>query len=182
MDSIIAKRMEQDLLGHEVDGWKITSRLDSGKSAVVFRASRDNEAAAIKIFDPEMVERYGKNVQLGRIERELRLKGKHHPNLVKIIDGGECKNTGHLFIAMELIDAPTLASVLSSIPPDRIWALITQIASAARFLEDMELVHRVIKPGNVVVSRDFQRAVLLDLGVLRPFGVTGLTDEEQRKF
>jgi eukaryotic-like serine/threonine-protein kinase len=90
MDSIIAKRIETGLLGQEVAGWKITGRLDSGKSAVVFQASRDSEAAAIKIFDPEMVERYGKNVQLARIERELRLKGKHHPNLIKILDGGEC--------------------------------------------------------------------------------------------
>jgi len=99
-----------------VAGWTILNRLDSGKSAVVFQASRDSESAAIKIFDPEMVERYGKNVQLGRIERELRLKGKHHPNLIKILDGGECKSTGYLFVAMELIDAPNLASVLSSVP------------------------------------------------------------------
>jgi serine/threonine protein kinase len=182
MDSIIAKRIETGLLGREIAGWKITGRLDSGKSAVVFRASRDSEAAAIKIFDPEMVERYGKNVQLARIERELRLKGKHHPNLIKILDGGECNSTGYLFVAMELIDAPNLASVLSTVPADRIWGLISQIAGAARFLEDLELVHRDIKPGNIVISRDFQQAVLLDLGVLRPFGVTGLTDEEQRKF
>jgi len=60
--------------------------------------------------------------------------------------------------------------------------MITQIASAARFLESLELVHRDIKPDNVLISSDFQRAVLLDLGVLRPFGVTGLTDEEQRAF
>jgi serine/threonine protein kinase len=182
MDSIIAKRIEADLLGREVGDWKIASRLNFGKSAVVFCATGDGGTAAVKVFDPEMVERYRKHVQLGRIERELRLKGKHHPNLVKILGGGECPRTGYLFVAMELIDGPNAAALPSAIPPERIWPLISQIASAARFLEGLELVHRDIKPGNIVVSRDFQKAVLLDLGVLRPFGITGLTDEEQRKF
>jgi eukaryotic-like serine/threonine-protein kinase len=182
MDSVIAKRIERDLLGREVGGWRIVEHLNAGKSAIVFKAEKEAEVAAVKIFDPEMVERYGKDVQLGRIARELTLRGKYHPNLIRILDGGECAHTGYLFVAMELIESPNLAASLSSIPRNRIWPLISQIASAARFLEGLGLVHRDIKPDNIVVSADFQRAVLLDLGVLRPFGITGLTDEEQRAF
>jgi hypothetical protein len=182
MDSVVAKRMEGELVGHEVGGWGIVGRLNAGKSAIVFRATRESESAAVKVFDPEMVERYGRSVQLARIQRELLLRGKHHPNLIKILDGGECSHSGYLYVAMELIEAPNLASVLSAVPRDRIWPLISQVASAARFLESLGLVHRDIKPENIVVTPDFQRAVLLDLGVLRPFGVTGLTDEEQRAF
>jgi eukaryotic-like serine/threonine-protein kinase len=182
MDSVVAKRIETELLGREVDDWKIESRIDAGKSAVVFRANGVAGPAAVKIFDPEMVERYGRRVQLDRIERELRLKGKHHPNLIKILGGGECTKTKYLFVAMELIEAPNLGSILEKIPRDRVWPLISQVASAARFLESLDLAHRDIKPGNIVVTHDFQRAVLLDLGVLKPFGVTGLTDNEQKQF
>jgi serine/threonine-protein kinase RIO1 len=57
MDSVIAKRMEKELLGHEVGGWTIVGHINSGRSAVVFRAKREGETAAIKIFDPELVER-----------------------------------------------------------------------------------------------------------------------------
>jgi eukaryotic-like serine/threonine-protein kinase len=182
MDSVVAKRIEKELVGHEVGGWTIITQLNAGKSAVVFKAVRENETAAVKIFDPELVERYGKAAQLSRIGRELSLRGKYHPNLIKILDGGECPQSGYLFVAMEFVEGPNLGSLLSSIPRDRIWPLVSQIASAARFLEGLGLAHRDIKPDNVVISADFQRAVLLDLGVLRPFGVTGLTDEEQRAF
>src|SRR5215469_16934430 len=152
MDNVVAKRIEKELLGQEVGGWKIVSRINAGKSAVVFKASRENEVAAVKIFDPEIVERHGKAVQLARIERELVLRGKYHPNLIKILDGGECARTGYLFVAMEFVEAPNLASVLSSVPRDRIWPLVSQVASAARFLESLGLVHRDIKPENIVVS------------------------------
>ena|ERR1700730_14732051 len=176
MDSTIAKRIETELRGRDIGGWTIAARVNNGKSAVIFKATRENETAAIKIFDPEMVERYGKKVQLARIQRELILRGKYHPNLVRILDGGECSSTGYLFVAMEFVEAPNLASVFTRVPREHIWRLISQIAGAARFLEGLGLAHRDIKPENVAISDDYQRAVLLDLGVLRPFGTTGLTD------
>lgn len=182
MDSVVAKRIERDLLNQNVGGWQIVDRINAGKSAVVLKGIRDGEVGAVKIFDPEMVERYGKSVQLARIERELMLRGKFHPNLVRILDGGECLRTGYLFVAMEFLESDNLASKLTIVPRDRIWPLISQIANAARFLESLELAHRDIKPENIAISNDFQKAVLLDLGVVRPFGAIGLTDEEQRAF
>jgi hypothetical protein len=82
MDTVISKRIEAELIGHEVGDWRIEKRIDQGKSAVVFRAAGDNGLTAVKVFDPELVERYGKKTQLARIERELQLKGQHHPNLM----------------------------------------------------------------------------------------------------
>jgi eukaryotic-like serine/threonine-protein kinase len=83
---------------------------------------------------------------------------------------------------MQLIDAPNLATVLPDVPRDQIWPLLSQVASAARFLESRDLVHRDIKPDNIVISRDFANATLLDLGVIRPIGVGDLTDADQRLF
>jgi serine/threonine protein kinase len=136
----------------------------------------------LKVFDDELVARYGKETQLGRINRERALVGQCHPNLVEIYDGGECSETGCLFVAMEFVDAPNLRNCLAQVPVPSIWSILCQIAAAAKFLEELGLVHRDIKPENIAVSPDFSRAVLLDLGVLRPFGDPSLTDEDSRNF
>lgn len=174
--------MTDELLTHKVGGWTVVEHLGSGKSAIVFRATRNNESAALKVFDPELRDRFGKEAQLERIERELSLGGDGHPNLVRIIDGGECRESGFFFVVMELVHAPSLNSVVAHLPRERIWPIISQVAEAARFLEEHDLAHRDIKPSNIAVTPDFENATLLDLGVIRPFGVGDLTDGEQLTF
>ena len=166
----------------KIRDWTVGGFINAGKSARVYHARRGSESAAIKIFDPLIVERYGREVQLARVQRELSLLGLHHPNLVRIIDGGDCPSSGLIFVVMELIDSPNLATVLPDVPRDRIWPIMTQLAAASRFLEENGLVHRDIKPDNVAISGDFSHCTLLDLGVLRPVGIADITDETQRYF
>jgi len=182
MDQIQANRFAASLLGTTVGGWTLTNACNAGKSAVVLKGERSGETAAIKIFDPELIDRFGADRQSARIERELTLRGKEHPNLVRIIDGGLCEESNYWFIVMEYIDAPNMAAVLETVPRNQIRALISQVAGAARFLEDLQLAHRDIKPDNIAVYPDFNKAVLLDLGVVRPFGLSELTDEDQITF
>lgn len=182
MDSAQAAVLVASLIEKEVGGWRIERFLGQGKSAVVLSCSRGAEAGAIKVFHPELVERYGRATQLERILREKSLVGASHPNLVNILDGGECPETHLLYVVMECIPYPNMHEVLSNIPSEMIPGLIVQIASAARFLEDRNLVHRDIKPENIAVSSDFSKAILLDLGVLRPIGLSNLTDVDQRSF
>jgi serine/threonine protein kinase len=182
MDSIIAARMRSELIGKEVGGWKATESLGEGKSALVLKAERGGTEAALKVFDPDLVQKYGEDTQLGRITRERQLIGKSHDHLVKIFDGGKCSTTGYLFVTMEYIPAKDLSQVLKSVPQDRIRPLISQLAMAARFLHEQGLAHRDIKPSNIAVTNDFQHLTLLDLGVLRPFGEVGLTDTEGQQF
>ncbi len=182
MDPVRAKRLSLELVGQDVGGWVIQRHVGSGKSAVVFEAENGGQQAALKVFDSELVERYGKANQLARIDRERSLIGEHHPHLVQIFDGGECPRSGYLFIAMEFIDAPNLGNSLTLVPREKIAMILHQIASAARFLEEKDLAHRDIKPENIAVLPDFSRAVLLDLGVLRPFGDPNLTDLEAKEF
>jgi len=136
---------------------------------------------ALKIFDPELVERVGTDVQAARIERELALRDKEHPHLVRILDGGQCGRTRLFFVAMEFLLGQPLAKVLQSLPRERIWPLISQVASAARFLEQLNLVHRDIKPDNVFVNDDLQHACLLDWALFGNWR-TGLTDGGQKPF
>lgn len=182
MDPVRANKISEEIVGKFIGGWFIDRYINSGKSAIVLEGNKDGQQAAVKVFDPELVDRFGKQAQIKRIERELSLVGKSHPHLVKVFDGGECKASGYLFIAMEFIDAPNLGCSLEIIPREKICLIISQIASAARFLEEMNLAHRDIKPENISISTDFSSATLLDLGVLRPFGDSNLTDEDARVF
>lgn len=182
LDSIQARQLADSLEGKTVGGWLIKGFFGNGKSAVVLPATKNGVEAAIKIFHPELIERYGKPAQLERIHREKSLIGAEHPNLVRIFDGGECSVTGQLYVVMEPITFPNLQKTLNSLPPDAVPSLISQVASAARFLEDRGLAHRDIKPENIAVADDFSRAILLDLGVLRPIGLSNLTDVDQRSF
>jgi serine/threonine protein kinase len=186
VDSFSEKRVVESLLGKTVGGWQVKERLGAGKSAVVFSASRDGQDAALKIFDPELIERSGREKQLKRIFREIALKTFPNPNLVRVLDGGACKETGCLFLVMERIDAPNLASVLKDVPRESIRPIIAQVADAARFLESLTppIAHRDIKPDNIAISRDFRQATLLDLGVILPidFNDGDPSSDEERRF
>jgi serine/threonine protein kinase len=152
MDRTVAARMANEIVGSEVGGWRALEQLGSGKSALVLKAERNGQIAALKVFDPDLIEKYGEAVQLGRIDREKRLIGKRHEHLVRIFDGGKCTVTGRLFVAIECIHAKDLAALLTAVPRDKIRPLIAQLALAARFLEEQELAHRDIKPSNISVS------------------------------
>jgi eukaryotic-like serine/threonine-protein kinase len=80
----------------EIDGWVLGKALGSGKSAEVYAAVKNGQDTAVKIFNPELVERYGRETQLGRIKRELSLVGVQHDHLIQIFGGGECQKSGFL--------------------------------------------------------------------------------------
>ncbi len=182
MDNAQAQLFCQKLEGQSIGGWLINGYYGHGKSAVVMKGLRHGGTAAIKVFHPELVERFGKDVQLERIRRETSLVGTSHPNLIPILDGGECLETGQLYVAMEALPWKNLKERLPDITEPHIRPLIAQLAAAAKFLEDRGLAHRDIKLENIAVNADATKLKLLDLGVIRPFGVAGLTDIDARVF
>lgn len=180
MDKYSAEKLSTKLIGLTVGGWLVKNLIGHGKSAVVFLASKDGQEAALKVFDPEIVDRYGREVQRKRIERELSLVGKSHPNLVEVYDGGE--HEGLLFVVMEYFVGKNLAEALLEIPAADVRSLISQIAAAGKFLEESSFAHRDIKPENIGISPDMKSAKLLDLGVIRPFDLSNLTDEGDQHY
>lgn len=170
------------LSGKTVGGWLAKNILGYGKSAVVMLAEREGTQAALKVFHPELVERFGRTVQFQRIQRELSLIGSKHSNLVQIIGGGECPQTKHLHISMEYLPWKNLGQVLTAVPIEKIGTIISQLSAAAMFLEEKNLAHRDIKPENIAISMDFEQIKLLDLGVLRPVADSDVTDVDQRPF
>jgi eukaryotic-like serine/threonine-protein kinase len=177
MDLAKAEFLAEKLVGKQVGGWEVKKLKDHGKSAAVFLAENDTATAAVKVFDDELIERFGDKVQLARIDRELTLVGKHHPSMVRILGGGFDEITRNHYIIMEYLDGLNLKQCLQDVPSDQVGTLISQLASCAEYLEGLGLCHRDIKPENIIIMEQFKRLILLDFGVLRPIGQPGLTDD-----
>jgi serine/threonine protein kinase len=186
MDKFKAKQLESLLIGKQVGRFTIQTLVNNGKSAAVFRAT-DNEgqSAAIKIFDSELVERFGHEIQTRRIEQEIALKGHSIPNLVKILDGGktEINNNEYYFIAMQFVDGKNLKEFIDTQEYDN--SLVKRIGSAlfsvTESLLAIGIVHRDIKPENIMISKSGE-IVLMDLGVLKLIGAKSFSDQEEKQF
>ncbi len=181
MDQQTAKKNAIKLQGKKIGGWEVGAYVNSGKSAFVCQASRGGEEAAIKIFGKD-VEEFGRDELEERINRQLKIIGNEHENLIKILGGGYCDEAKYFYLVMEFINAPNLAQVLQDVPRKQIGPLISQVAAAAKHLESIGLAHRDIKPANILIEDDFSKAILLDLGVIRPVGSNGFTDSTNSKY
>lgn len=182
MDFAEAKVFSDSLLARgSLAGWELLEFLDHGKSAVVMRARRDLMTAIVKVFHPGLIEVYGRDAQLVRINRERELIDKHHANIARVLDAGSCELSGHLFVVMEVAAGQPLSKVLSSIPRANIAALIEQLARAAMQLENWGITHRDIKPDNIHVNDDLTSLTLLDFGVLKPHGDDSATSLQVSK-
>ena len=176
MDKAKAQQMAEGLKGSEVGGWQVGEYLGSGGSALVVKGKREDQEIALKIIDPELEAKFGPEKQEIRIGYEQKLVGRSHPHLVKIYDGGRCNVTKLLFVAMEYLPFKNLDELDEPFPRDKLIKVIDQIAQAARFLEELDICHRDIKPENIVITPDYERAILLDLGILMPINPTDAQD------
>ena len=176
MDKTKAKQLSDQIIGQECAGWMIEEYINCGKSAIVMKGKKDGSAAAIKIFDPDLIQQFGAEIQIKRIEREQMLVDANHPNLIKILDGGSWPGKDYYFIAMEYLPWKNLAEVLQELPRDLERLIISQVAAAAQYLAERGICHRDIKPENIAISDDFQNVKLLDLGVIKIQGGDAITD------
>jgi len=139
--------------GTEIAGYRIESVIGRGGMAVVYRAedSRLGRKVALKLLTPSLAE----NEQFQqRFIRESRLAASlDHPNIVPIYEAGEAD--GHLFIAMRYVPGSDLKQLLSQegpLPPARILRLFVQIGDALDAAHVLGLVHRDVKPGNILIT------------------------------
>ncbi|WP_404338563.1 protein kinase [Sphingomonas sp. MMS12-HWE2-04] len=136
--------------------------------ADVFRALDPDigRTVAIKALKPD----YRRDPELSaRFLREARAAGAlNHPHIATIFDVGEVD--GVPYIAMELVEGRPLDSALQSqgrMPFERVLALALQLSDALAFAHARGIVHRDVKPSNILISPDGRTAKLLDFGVAR---------------
>ncbi|GAA4715222.1 hypothetical protein GCM10025782_09650 [Pedococcus ginsenosidimutans] len=139
--------------GAEIAGYRIESVIGRGGMAVVYRAedSRLGRKVALKLLAPVLAQ--NSHFQQ-RFIRESRLAASlDHPNIVPIYEAGE--SDGHLFIAMRYVPGSDLKAVLAQeqrLSPARLLRLFVQIGDALDAAHLLGLVHRDVKPGNILVS------------------------------
>lgn len=121
-----------------------------------------------------------------RFHREARILRKlEGPHLVPILDFGEASE-GQLFMALELVEGEALDQVLKRGPlePERAMEVMAEICAGLEIAHDLGVVHRDLKPGNVLLDEQAQgRARVLDFGMaklLQGSGSTSLTALTER--
>lgn len=161
----------RDLAGKSLGPYRIIDEISSGAMGVVFRAVHkvSQQEAALKLLLTET----NSSESLARFQREARVLSKiRHPNIVPLLDFGL---EGTIpWLAMELISGTTLRNfVLESRqlrqPTDYQWiqSIFTQLAEALSVCHSHGVVHRDVKPANVVIAESDGRAVLVDFGLVK---------------
>ncbi|MDX6652122.1 MAG: eukaryotic-like serine/threonine-protein kinase [Solirubrobacterales bacterium] len=155
--------------------YRLNAKLGSGGMSTVYLAhdrTLDREVA-IKVLNHELSEQPGHEE---RFKREARDMAKlSHANVVSVIDAGE--DDGRRYIVFECIDGETLKrriNRLGQLPADEAAAYAIEIGRALQAAHERKIVHRDVKPQNVLIDRD-GRAKLTDFGIARTLGRAGLT-------
>ena len=160
--------------GARFGGYRIESAVGRGGMATVYRAEHVHlrRQVALKVPMPELAE---EPVFRERFIRESRAAATLvHPNLVAVYDAGEID--GVLYLAMQFVEGEDLARVLrrdGPLEPARAAATIGQIAAALDAAHERGLIHRDVKPANVLV--DGERCYVADFGLTKLTGATAAT-------
>ncbi len=149
--------------------YEILGKLGRGGMGAVFRARHTElgKVVALKALPADRMD----EVSVARFKNEIRAIGKlDHPNIVVAHDAGECR--GVHFLVMDLVDGMDLARVVERrgrLPVADACEAIRQAAVGLQHAYERGLVHRDVKPSNLMLARD-GRVRLLDLGLARSFG------------
>ena len=152
----------------KIGRYEIESPVGEGAMALVYRA-RDPEigrVVAIKVLKDELCvdEDY-----VGRFLREAKAAGAlSHPNIVTVFDVGRFGNAP--YITMEFLDEKSLADAIAQhekLPLKRVVALGIQLARALDLAHRRGIVHRDIKPGNILLMEKGETVKITDFGIAR---------------
>jgi serine/threonine protein kinase len=155
-----------------VGGYRIDGLISRGGMGIVYRATNLalDRMYALKVIAPELASDV---IFRERFKREIRIAASlHHPNVVPIHYAGE--QDGMLFLAMDFVEGIDLKEMIKrdgALAPDRAVAILTQVTSALDAAHKKGLVHRDVKPANILISEEHghDHAYLTDFGVAKRF-------------
>jgi WD40 repeat protein len=170
VNQLLAGRGRELVLGPYV----LLERLGQGGMGQVFKARhrRLDRLAALKVIRPDLLEQPG---AVQRFQREARAAARlTHPHIVTIYDADEVGGTH--FLAMEYVagtDLQRLVGAGGPLPVDRACDCVRQAALGLQHMHDCGLVHRDVKPANLLLSADGTLVKVLDMGLARLAAVGG---------
>ena len=153
----------------EIGGFELIQKIGAGGMGSVFKARQISldRVVALKVLPPSIAK---DQKFIERFLREARTSAKlNHENIVQGIDAGRDEKSGLYFFAMEFIDGSSLGGVLKQekiLPEKRALEIAREVASALTCAQRAGIVHRDIKPDNILLATD-GRVKLADLGLAR---------------
>ncbi|MBN1320806.1 MAG: Stk1 family PASTA domain-containing Ser/Thr kinase [Thermoleophilia bacterium] len=158
------------------DRYEVVRTLGSGGMADVYLANDRllGRQVALKVLSS----RYATDEQfIERFRREASSAASlNHPNIVQIYDRGEAEGT--YYIAMEYLEGRSLKEIIVKYAPlaqDLVLSIATQILEALRFAHRRDVIHRDIKPQNIIVDNE-GRVKVTDFGIARAGSVSTMTE------
>ena len=174
--SNIGAFMANFALPENIGQYKISRELGRGSMGTVYLGTQESlgREVAIKVLAPEFTR---EEEFLERFKREARTGGSlRHPNIVQVFDLGE--NDGYYYIAMEYMGPSNLKQMLTErgekLPISEAVALTEQILSALEHAHSKGIVHRDVKPANILISEQ-GAAVLTDFSIAQMKSASRLT-------
>ncbi|MCA9309994.1 MAG: protein kinase [Phycisphaerales bacterium] len=153
-------------MAHRIGPYDILREIGRGGMGIVHLAidTRLDRHVAIKALPEELA---SDRVRLERFEREARMLAQlNHPNIVGI--HGVEEQEGQQYLILEFVEGETLADLLDTgpLPIDEATALAVQICAGVEAAHEAGVIHRDLKPGNIIITPDGQ-AKVLDFGLAR---------------
>jgi serine/threonine protein kinase len=185
-DTSLYSGRPSDLIGKQIAGYRIEREVGRGGMAVVYRAKdlRLDRTVALKLLAPELARN---DTFRKRFTHESRVAAAiDHPHIVPVFEAGE--TDGVLYIAMRYVAGRDLRHLLDREGPLAIadaTRIAIQVASALDAAHDHGLVHRDVKPGNILVAAGTdsdhpEHVYLTDFGLTKKsLSLTGFTSVGQ---
>ena len=144
--------------------YEMLNVIDRGGAGEVYQALGNNQAVAIKTLLPEIArnsivrERFKREVQAGKL--------LDHPNIIRVLDSGESNGTAYL--VMDYIEGQSLKDIINKkpMPINEAICIFTDIAKALAYAHERGMIHRDVKPGNIMIDNQ-GHATLIDFGLVK---------------
>ena len=181
-DTSLFSGRPSELIGRQVAGYRIEREIGRGGMAVVYRARdlRLDRTVALKLLAPELAR--NDTFRLRFTHESRAAAAIDHPHIVPVYEAGE--TDGLLYIAMRYVEGSDLRHLLDRrgpLAPTVALRIAAQVASALDAAHEHGLVHRDVKPGNILVARGTdsdhpEHAYLTDFGLTKKsLSLTGFT-------
>ena len=149
-------------------GYRLSRELGGGGMSKVYVADDPSvgRRVVVKVLSPDLAA----GVNVDRFKREIQVAiSLHHPRIVPVLSAGQSGDE-LLYYTMPYIEGETVRALIDrerQLALDRALAIATDVADALRYAHGRNIVHRDIKPDNILIERGSGRALVTDFGIAR---------------